>query len=270
MGKKTIDREREYYRLWIEYLKLSKDYKEFCFWFEEKRKNPNLAKPEKFHKRKDSSGPKEIPNYLTFGNIHDPKFSFDKWFESHKKGMNYAELHKSPKAIEDFTESIGWYIDTAANSFKRKFNREPSLQELKEYLAGHIMKRVFGNRLYLMVDVTDKAVIEQFKTLVKKKKEEPIVKGHYYSSIRNRQPIITYELIDELKTYLEIYKLRESGLKPQEVIQAHNPKHKKIEKGYDSIERLYRLYYQKAKSIIKNTEYGIFPIYPKKRKAKTP
>lgn len=264
----TTEIEKKYYRLWIDYLKQSSDYKDFCQWMVKKRKNPNLPIPEKFHKAKNGSAPKEIFNFLTFGNIHDPKFSFNKWWQGHKKKLNYTKLHKSPSAIEDFTEHIGGYIKSAIDSFKSHFQREPSLQELKEWLTEHLMKKVFANSLYLMVDITDDTVIEQFKRLVKKKKEDPHIRRHYLTLIKNRQPIINYEVFEELQTYLDVYKLREQGLKPQEVIKAHNPKHNTIDKGYDSVERLYRIYYQKAKAIKKNVEHGFFPYYLKKRKAK--
>ena len=269
MGKKKNDIEKEYYRLWIEYLKLSKDYKDFCLWVIKKRKNLTLPVPEKFHKGKNGSAPKEVSNYLTFGNIHDPKFSFDKWWQGHKEKLEYTELHKSPKAIEDFTEHIEGYIDSTIDSFKRHFKREPSLPELKEWLTAHTMKKVFGNSLYLMVDVTNETVIEQFKGLVKKKKEDPRIKGFWYAGIKNKKPVINYEILDDIQTYLDVYKLREQELKPQDVIKSHNPRYKTTNEGYDSAERLYRIYYQKAKAIKENVEHGFFPIYPKKRKAKS-
>lgn len=285
----NVEREKKYYGLWIEYLKQSGDYKDFCQWVVKKRKNPNLPVPEKFHKSKDGSAPKEVFIFFTFGNIHDSKFSFDKWWKRHKEKLNYTMLHKSPKAIEDFTEYIGGYIDTSIDSFKRHFKREPSLQELKEWLTNHIMKKVFGNSLYLMVNATDETVIEQFKGLVKKKKEDPRIKAFYFSSIKNRQPIINYEILSELQTYLKVYVFVSDLIKRQGDTKKSEAMKKAVEfftkesieemkntgrgnyKGdrYSSTMRKYNLYYAKAEQIIKNLEHGFFPLYKKNRKAKS-
>lgn len=55
MAKKS--NKKEIYRLWWEYLKRSEDYKEFCEWFREKRKNPDIPIPDKFKSSK--KGPAE-------------------------------------------------------------------------------------------------------------------------------------------------------------------------------------------------------------------
>lgn len=267
MKKNNINIEKELYRLWIEYLKQSEDYKIFCQWAVEKRKKPNLpAVPKKFQKDKNGSAPKELLNYYTFGNIHDSSFSFDDWWKHHKEKLSYAKGHKSPKTIEDFTEHIGKYIDITAESFKRHHMRDPSLQELKTWLTSHIMGNVFSNSLYLMVDITDDTVIEQFKKHVREKRKKPNIMAFSLTCKRSRMPILKYETVEELQTYLDVYNLRKQGLTPRDVIKKHNPKHKETEKGYCSIERLYRIYNQKAKEILNNVEHGFFPVYGKKRK----
>lgn len=257
--KRAEQQIKEVYRLWVEYLKRSEDYKVFCQWMVKRRKNPNLPVPIKFQKNKDRSAPKELFNYLTFGNIYDSAYPFDEWWEYHKEKLNYMKTHKSPKAIEDFTEHIGRYIDIATDSFKRHHGKEPSLQELKEWLTEHIMKKIFDNSLYLMIDITDETVEKQFTRLVKERRKYPHIRAFDLVRRKNKIPTLKYETIDELKTYLDIYKLREQGLGPKEVIKKHNPKYKETDKGYDSLERLYRMYFQKAKRIIKNVERGFFP-----------
>lgn len=287
MGKKKIDIEKEYYRLWIEYLKQSKDYKEFCPWWIKKRRNPNLSVPEKFHKDNGST-PKEVFNFITFGNIHDTKFSFDEWFKKHKEKIAYMETYKSPKAIEDFTEHIGGYIDTSIDSFKRHFKREPSLPELKEWLINHVMRKMFDNSLYLMVDVNDDTVKEQFNRLVKEKRKNARMMAHDLTHKRfTGIPILKYETIEEIRTYLNVYVFVSDLIKKQgyvkrdamkkaienftgesiEALKANSEGTDTKANLYSSIVRKYNMYYTKAERIIKNAEHRAFPVYTK-RKAK--
>jgi hypothetical protein len=258
--KNELDREKELFRLWIEYLKRSPDYKEFCEWMAKKRKNPKLLPPIKFHKDpKTGSSPKEISNYFSFGPVHDPRWSFDDWWIDHKKKLTYRKNYSIPRAVENYLEFIEKDIDSCVESFKRRKGRKPTLQKFRDYFLKRLNTETHFS-FFMINNAESKEIIEaEFKKMLKERKRDPLIKGHELSCKRRYLPSTNYVRMDELRRHLRIYdkKIKE-GLKIDEIIKTDE--YYRTRKEKDEIAR--RLVYMdvtKAKKIIENVEHGIFP-----------
>jgi hypothetical protein len=66
---------KEVYKLWREYLKLSDTYKKFCEWMRRFQKDIKTPRPKEFINKMDAI-------FAMFGDVH--KEPFDKWWGSHK------------------------------------------------------------------------------------------------------------------------------------------------------------------------------------------
>jgi len=260
MGKQE-NREKEIFRLWIEYLKRSDDYKEFCEWVTKKRKNKKLPPPDKFKKDpKTGSAPLEIFNYFSFGPVHDPHWTFEEWWADHKKKLTYWQANSTSRAVEDCREFIGRRIDSCLEFFKRQ-GREPTLQEFKDYFLKRLNAETYFS--FLMIDNSEsKEVIEvEFKKILKELKKDPLIKGLELSRKRRYIPSTNYVRMDELKRHLRIYdKWKESRghLNINKIIKTDEYYRDRKEKD-DVARRLVYMDIAKAKKIIRNAEFGIFP-----------
>lgn len=258
--------EKEFYRLWYEYLKRSDNYKDFCKWVSKKRKNKKFPVPEKFKKSANGSSPKELFTYLRFRDIYTN--SFETLWRFLEKNLKHIETNSSPKGVENYNEFVGGHIDSCIESFKRHNKRLPNLQEFRDAFLKMINEGWLRSFLFLMVNVsvrTDDDLIRQFKNIIKEKRKDPHVKMYDLACRRNLKPSPDdkHIPIKELRTYLKVYDLaKKHGYDPTQRNTA-----KKIYEIIDeqrgklpeSTERKYRMYLSKAKRIIENTEHGFFP-----------
>jgi hypothetical protein len=248
--KKQQDKEKTFFQLWVEYLKRSADYKEFCEWVAKRRKNPELLAPVKFYK---IEGSKEVFNYSVFGPVHDPRWTFDEWWYNHQKKLSHRRTHSSPKPIEDYIEIIGrdmrWYID----SFQRQKGKEPTLKEFIDNFPSYLKGEPF---IYLMVNIGGieiQALKDQFGSMIKQKIKEPYFKYWDWSCKRWYQPVMGKKMIDELERYLKVYDRRKKRTPWRQIIE---------EFSCDFTENKRRAFLQdkkNAEKIIENVEYGFFP-----------
>ncbi|MDH4231092.1 MAG: hypothetical protein OEW04_03570 [Nitrospirota bacterium] len=277
--KDTQKNKKEIFKLWISFLKLSSDYRTFCELFQKRKKDSSFKWPPKFQKASDGSAPKELSNYITFGNIFDPRWDFDKWWKLHSQKMDYSKTHRSPQAITDYTETIDRDIDITIDSFKRREGREPTLQEFKISFLKMLKEGHRRTTLFLEVDVADRAPEDlslYFEKVVRRKQKDPYVEGIELSIRKNRNLSQTYIPVDKFKLYYEVYCFVSELMKQQ----GHNKrmatekaikfftgedvndlKNKGVHKGdrYASVMRKYEIYFEKAERIIKNVELGLFP-----------
>lgn len=255
-GQSRLNREKRYYQLCIEYLRQSEDYRDFCAWVVIKRENHTLPVPDKFKNDPiTGSAPKELFNYLIFGNIHDPVFSFDEWFDRHKEKARYREKHSSPQPIEDFLEHLEGYMDTAIQSFKRHHkDKQPTLLEFKNHFPQWL-RGIYGNHfLFLSVNpnypTSPKNIVEQFDKLLTEKKKKRFKHGFRYSI-----PDVRGIKFDALERYLAVYIKREKEkMKWKDIIGTISPK-----LNYENVRRAYLMDFRNAKRLVRSVEFGIFP-----------
>jgi hypothetical protein len=229
--RKTQENKKEVYWLWCEYLKRSQDYKEFCEWFEKRRKK-KIRLPEKF--RKDpvtGNASKEFLTFIHFGNVH--KVSFNEWWAEFKRKLDYYKTDEgnTPKRIEHLSD-----LDK---------KRYPEYIYLKVRIEGE--------------DPED--LRQSFTKIIneaKKKIERRIILYRKYRKTTTRVHA------PELRKYLSVYDMRQKDMKYEDILKHTRPK----PKGdiADQIRQL-KSFNAKAKTIIKNVERGLFPgPYTYKRK----
>lgn len=258
--RKNEDREKEFFSLWIEYLKRSSDYKDFCDWIAQKRKNPELPWPTKFREnaRQSGSTPKEILNYHVFGPIHEPRWTFNEWWKNHQKKLSYRKSHSSPRPIEDYIEIMPLHMKSCAESFERHEGREPTLKEFIDTFPSYLKKDPF---IWLMINVSiieTKELKNQFGKLISQKIKEPRFRIEGQFDRRWYEPSTNYIRFDELKRHLRIYDFLEAGMKWKNIAEGDEA-YKNHSADPETTKRLIYMDREKARIIIKNTEYGIFP-----------
>ena len=241
--------EIEVYALWYEYLKRSKDYKEFCEWMRKKRKNRNTPVPEKYHKNKHGGAHPFVFTFLRFHNVH--KNSFKEWYKYHEEIRRNIRESGTPKGIENYSDFVGYDINRCVDSFKRREGREPTIQELKNSLANLMKKEKYA--LWLMVSPAGrktKELTRQFAEIIKKHKDETPLRELQFK--RNLEPTSKRKM-NEIKTYLEVYDLRLTGSKWMSITAKIFGKYTKYK------QREILRFHSKAKKIIRNAERGVFP-----------
>lgn len=270
MKKERAD--KEFYRLWIEYLKRSKDYKEFCEILRKKKKNPSLPMPDKFK----NSGTRYPANYYRFLDIFDKRWTFKEWWKYHKKSVSFyngiplkcyvarkilgiEEEFQPKRIVENYADYLQSDIDNCIQQFKfYKQGREPSLGEFRERLLYELKEGILSPYLTVRIDPrgeTTEDILKQVKKIIREKRKAPQIKNRENDFKLYFKPSTKLRL-DELKKYLRVYDLRQQGLKPNKIV-------KKINSNDDSnngeVQRAYRDFYDKARKIIRFTENGVFP-----------
>lgn len=244
--KSSSEVQKKIFKLVIEFLKRSEDHKAFCEWYRTRKK---------FHRNKKftSSSPRWLNqglNFQMFGDIHDPNYSFERWWSDYEKHKTeIQERHKpilsGPELIEQF--------DAWVHVFKKLRRRNPTVNEVKHFcLEGD------GVSFMMKVNVSGNSAQElrkQFKRLILAKKREPIVKVADQSIKRHWKISTEYIRFDELERHLKVYDKFSEGMSVNDIVRAGQF----YEPDNQSSKRLVYMDIQKAKKIIDNVERGEFP-----------
>lgn len=266
-----MEKLKEIYRMWWEYLKMSDDYKREC----ERRRVCQSCDKKEVERFKighmvgmcvgcDETDPPIFPYYISdryswFGDIYND--SFDMWWEKNKE---FIEGKGTSIVIDGIKKDIDYCID----SFKSKEGREPTLKEFKDIFLKEISNAhwpVIYMKVYVYGSTVDD-LTKQFVEIVKKRKEEPNVKQYEIEYKKYRKQPITdsmkkkfYYRIKELERYLKVYKLRiKEKLPMSDVISTFDP-NPNIDNKDVNVQRVYYQHLQRAKKLIKNAEKGNFP-----------
>jgi len=250
--------QKKTFKLWIEFLRRSKDYKAFCEWY---RNRSKMRRNKKFM----ASSPywlKQGLNFPMFGDIHDPNYSFEKWWNDFEKQQ--AKIEKRHKPIISGLELIE-QCDALVHFFKTLKCREPTVNEVK-----HLWLTDDGGSCIMKVNISGNSPEElrqQFKRLILAKKREPIVKEEDRTIKRHWKPSTGYIRFDELERYLSVYDKFSDGMSVNEI--ADSDDYYKIHNA-DWMTKKREIYMdiEKAERIIKNVEAGNFPGKYEKVKAK--
>jgi hypothetical protein len=264
---------KDTYELWIEFLKESEGYKQYC---REHRKSKQLKADEIYQNGKaavydyDFGGQALNPSepdfskvFRIFGNIHAPDYKFDLWWDTTAKRL-FKWYQDDCDAVYK-VQHDEWAID---NTDIDELSETPTavIGMLEDWLGedqGCISLKI--NTFYPIDDL-----VNQFVTVIEHHKDRwgitPEVENDFISNLF--PVIVTNRLASELKEYLEVYRLRKQTVKWKEIIRPRVPnaiktettlKGRKIESIDRNIFRKYQYYVTKADAIIRNTEMNKFP-----------
>ena len=247
-------------------MKRSDDFKEFCEWHRSRQGNPGLKPPEKF--QKVEGGVAHHPFTFIFGyflDIHADTwrgrpYSFDIWWDRHSKVLEMIEKRRKERAITDYSTMVQRDMEYCIEFLTRTEGREPTLEEFKNYFAIHV-KRAVPPRLYLEVDLTrDETglLIRVFNEIINSEKGAPRIKFWELFHERQNWPTSKFKYLD-LKRYLLVYDLNKAGLKVEQIIRKIGTKKQKDNYSDENVIMFYMEDLSKARTIINNTEQGIFP-----------
>ena len=280
---KETDKEKKIYREWIEYLRRSDNYKNFCKIIQKMKRSPSLAFPLEFNNTRYPS------IYFIFGPVHSSKWNFDEWWNYRKhalsllKGLCVEDYiarkifkindgWQATGTVEDLSEVFNNLFDSCKLEFKFYNNhREPTLSEFREYFCKQLKDRNIILRIYPRGEKTE-TILKEVKKIIKRKRQLDKIATKELHSKLYIEPTTRHIRFDEIEKYRQVYDLRKKGIDPKGIIKILNPKD-----DYDNldVQRSYRDFYFKAKKIITNIEYGMFPgtydettLIRKKRNAK--
>lgn len=277
---------KDTYRLWVEFLKESDGYKDYCL---------NIADPKALKEfpieRIYWSGWYDMEHdetidakyrhpffgiYCIFRNIHADDYDFEKWWkdvmlellEKYEKDP-YVLLKLNDVALEWYAKEISLrleIIDNANANDKEKLKMTKMLvnEALKLYFNE---KKGFMTMTVLAQNPKDELIKRFSEAIDTHKKQYRITKSEEDEYIYKSLPIpLSGRLPAELEKYLEVARLRKQGLKWLNVVKkiAPNSTYVYLDKNQkeqldDNARRLFLGYHEKAKKIIKNVENGIFP-----------
>jgi hypothetical protein len=245
-----MEKEKEYWRLWWEYLKRSERYRVFYEKVREREKR-GFSAPESFTEVDEdlAEGNKRLSygllaNYLEFGDIHNT--TFEDWFR----------FRSTAQSVKDYGHLFAIDLDDYVQGFKGVHGQKPSLQELKRHFVKLFRQPPY---VHIRVNIAGDTITNlkgQFGQIVKERKEQIAGIKPYGMMFRRRSTRIRPK---ELERYLEVYDLKQNGLTIAQIVQKME---KTTEEDYikdDDIQRTYKRDLQKAKKIIKNVELFRFP-----------
>lgn len=262
--------EKEVYQLWWEYLKRSENYKDYC----------DIKTPIRIIKRQDGKyskytvavkNPKTkklLPievsheeflfvwnmerNWDTFGNIF--KTSFDDWWK--KRKIPNKELPVIVLNDPDVCTKLPLFMEQY-NDLKRSKAKYPSPKQILEQLTKSEYDYIFL-AVPMVGSATMEEISKQIASIRMEYKKQPFFRLADYMFKRFTMPISRVRF-DELKRYLRVYDLKQTGLTMKKIIAEIDP----ARKGFDAdIVRSFRSDLQKARNLIDNAEKGLFPEEP--------
>ena len=214
-----MDEQKEFYKLWFEYLRRSDNYREFCEWYRASQKDESLPLPGKFVTLPPGSN-SYIMLISTFSDVYST--SFDEWWERQKVRLERVFKNQKPGPIEDYMvgePSLEDELNHCMDAFKQSEGREPSANELKTNFL-QFRKRKSDETLLLRVDMTyePKAIKDGLKKWLNskgvKKKMADAKPWRYLKSHQYKKPTGTPRL-DDLQDYLDAYDMWKEKVLPR-------------------------------------------------------
>jgi hypothetical protein len=268
--------EEELYRLWIEYLKRSEKYKQFCSILADKKKDLSISIPYEY------KGTHWISLYSIFGPIHSDIWNFPEWWKIHqerlKGGIVFVEdavtrkIFKMPELdreypVQEYADFIPRHIDICVSRFKFHNDNDPTIEQLKEQFVEELKTGMLSNRVILQIDpqgLPTESLLNEIRKLLKHKRKTS--KGVAFREIKAQAYLRTTSErpnLAALKRYLEVYDLKMNGLKCSEIIDVIKKK-RKLDKLYDKADLIRECEYQCqcATQIIENIEQDLVLGFP--------
>ena len=277
-----MDNDKEFYRLWFEYLKRNETYKELCKWMrithlmteehevdftdqykklceQMRREDISIQLPDKFT---------VILKDVVFANFGDIfTIDFDEWWKN-------RENRKRPKVLEEYVTSealplVEADLDYCIWQFEQKHGRKPSAIELKQCFVDYLRRQLPSHR-FIKLSLMDepKAIKHELAKFMSSNSVQETIK-EMKSALKLMKMLYTKPTgkprLDDLKTYLDVYDMWKERIESKKssgpgewrkIIQHFEPNRHDFN---ESVERRYQRYKQKAEAIISNVEAGDFP-----------
>jgi len=235
-----LKEKKSYYKLWLEYLKRSKAFNNYCKAFKNRERNPKA-----YHNH-----PMRWHDKMSFVRVACDEYSFNDWWVIRKHNMGVGNTSIQKSYIREYSEKTKFDVLFCIDLFKKINGREPSLSEFVESFHEDID---IDNSYVVNPDVEIDEILKQ--------KELRKLAGKGNKPLGNVR--IRY---DELKRYLKVFDLwsevDDSGkrvFKIKDIIKAVGTK-SQVEKADDiNTDRVFRADIEKAKKIVANVENGKFP-----------
>ena len=237
--------EKMKYELWWQYLQESENYKILLKWFREREKDPLLPWPDGVNRSLGET-------FSFFGDIY--AVSFDEWWQRKRErdpGIGVIEYTKQQMSHE---------FDATISEFTKSHDgREPNLSEFKELFFDKVFDHLPGClplRVCFHPSMSTKDLSNQFSKLIRTKRELPELQN-YESELRRGWLLTSGRFrYDELKRYLQIYRLKKDDMKIGDIIEKYNLDNPGKQR-FDEADFYQDIRY--AKKIVENVGIGCFP-----------
>lgn len=215
--------DRRYYELWYRYLKHNKEYRQFLEYMRRK-KEPGVTLPSQFGDDPERISHPVIFSWAIFGDIYS--YEFDDWWDTYKRD-------RLKQAIESLNN---------ASVSEWDMTRALDHEMAERFKEGGLFCVLVNTRYPLEV------LVKRFSTLVKQKKD------------RSRKIKLS---LNKLECYLKVYEAYELRgdnwnwdciRNNKDIMRLCRPKDEDI-----ADDRTFWKYLQKARQIVRNAGWGIFP-----------
>ena len=275
---------KEGFRLFVEYLKRSENYKVFCDFMAKKTQEwDDLSNYESLRHEamRELKVPGEIEfTYPVFWNIHDKAYSFEQWWQQ-KLGKRAAYLkNPGPKDrsfeepdVRELAESIEMEIGVSRIQLHQKLGRKASGEEvIADFIEGVKARGPIFLRINPLAKIDPLVWNFRKKAKEAKKHAKKIMKTKVYGPRVKLDPNnLSQGELDKLKKYLHVYDLDKQDTDWIDIICDPEVGNQEICKYISEMDdvptrfdfsdewSIYLRHIRKAKKIIKNSERCIFP-----------
>lgn len=266
------EKDKEIYRLWIEYLKESEPYRIIC---NKLRKDYVLTEQEfaKYDELSQMMGPKEMgySDYVSFLENHYYKYfldihvlDFDIIWANMCDRFKHSDRNKFIIPLNN--EILGMIMQNFAEALKDisiQQNGSISIDDVCDLVVQFFGENDYGIFVFVQKRQKKELLIARFLDIINDLKTEIQICKYDERLETNscgRPTPVLMRGTAELKTYLEVYRQRNNNIKWKNIINAMRPSY--IDKNGHVTEdgrTVFLGYYRKAKKIIKNVEQGLFP-----------
>jgi prophage maintenance system killer protein len=268
---------KEYYRLWVEYLKESDIYKIFCERRVELERDAekNIYDP-LTEKQSDSDSRRLFKRKVAyeqlvdifdkFADIHSSDYDFERWWDHTLKDMNKRIANPSIVDKLDVGAIAMELLDDIEDVYEEQVRDEIDFDDIRISLSDSCGE--YKGQLVLKIDTyyPVNTLVKRFERIIRQhKKDYRITVEAEDQYMHMDQPVIrSNHLTNEIDKYLKVYRLKKN-MKWLAVVKEITPrsgtytdKKGKLKVLPDTL-RTFQRYRSKAKKIIKNVEKDIFP-----------
>lgn len=241
-----------FYRLFYEYLKRSDDYKKYCL---SRRIHNSSLKQIKSKIVKVKRGEFSFGFiYYKYGDVH--LVTFDEWWDWYKKNMTKIE-----PCIYEYRELVDFDLDMSFFETRNYFqDKNVSIEDFHKRFKHYFKKKLkHDDTLHLVIDClfNTKELNKSFNEHILDRKQQSQIKNNLKR--RRMLKMVTDGRLQEVERYLAIYDRKTQGMSIRKIIEDIGNNNDKSKSKDVNVQRKYWRYLNKAITIIKNTEEGIFP-----------
>jgi len=272
-----VTEQKEYYKLWVKFLKDSDDYKKYCVLFGKRKKEARKLLDadaseedifnEAFTEIHEEYGRRFFRTYIIFGDVFE-NFKFERWWENWF--LEAFELQKTKlKALTTANTFLPTIMKRLNKQLSKVCKQNNKVKTLSENIQEQLEREFEGdNPVYIKVDFRfpKSQLLDEFKNMIedfKKKNPSSRLNDMQHLNKTMVQPVggrlsEAGELYD---SYLVAYKLDKEGKNHIEIAKALKlsscvtNEEKLSEMGKKTIGR----YIEKAGNIMRNLEKCEFP-----------